>query len=224
MSGTDHILYPAEKERETAPIFLLLGEEKADRVLDCLRELTEAPVSLAACPVEDWDRDLSPWPAKAVFKGGEDFGGGGDAALARLEQTVLPAVRASLSAPEAPVYLAGYSLAGLLAAYALFRLPWLTGAVCCSGSLWFPGFLEYAEAHSPAGKPERAYLSLGDKEKKSRNPVLSRVEEDTSAFRDLLLARGTDCTFVLNPGNHFQEPDKRMALGIAWCLERNRGT
>jgi predicted alpha/beta superfamily hydrolase len=224
MSGSDQILYPAERERETAPVFLLLGEEKADRVLDCLRELTDAPFSLAACPVEDWDRELSPWPAKAVFKGGEDFGGGGDAFLERAEQAILPAVREGLGAPAAPVYLAGYSLAGLLAAYALFRLPWLTGAVCCSGSLWFPGFIEYAEAHPLAGKPERVYLSLGDKEKKSRNPVLSRVEDCTTAFRDLLLSRGINSTFVSNPGNHFQEPDRRMALGITWCLDRERET
>ena len=218
MSGSDLILYPAERERETAPIFLLLGEEEGDHVRTSLRTMTDAPCSLAAFPVSDWDRDLSPWPAKKVFKGGEDFGGGGDAVLDKLESAVLPAVREALGAPEAPVYLAGYSLAGLLAAYALFRLPRLTGAVCCSGSLWFPGFPEFAESHPLAGKPERVYLSLGDKEKKSRNPLLSRVEDCTRAFRDLLLARGVRSDFVLNPGNHFQEPDRRMALGIAWCL------
>ena len=220
MKGSSFILYPAEKERETAPVFLLLGEEKADRILNCLLELTDSPVSRAACPVEDWDRELSPWPAKAIFKGGEDFGGGGNAMLERVEREILPQVREELGSPEAPVYLAGYSLAGLLAAYALFRFPGLTGSVCCSGSLWFPGFLEFAETHPLAGKPERVYFSLGDKEKKSRNPVLSRVEDCTTALRDLLLVRGTDCIFVSNPGNHFQEPDRRMALGIAWCLGR----
>lgn len=224
MNGPAHILYPAERERETAPVFLLLGEERGEKVRDALGALTtNAPCSLAVCPVPDWNRDLSPWPAKKVFKGGEDFGGGGDAFLADLERAVLPAVRSALCAPEAPVYLAGYSLAGLLAAYGLFRLPGLAGAVCCSGSLWFPDFLAYAETHLPAGRPERVYLSLGDKEKQSRNPVLSRVEDCTLAFRDLLRARGIDCTFVRNPGNHFQEPDKRMALGIAWCLEGEAG-
>lgn len=222
MSGADFVLYRAETDRETAPIFLLLGEERADRVLDALRELTAAPLSLAAFPVADWNRELSPWPAKRVFKGGEDFCGGGDATLEKLEKTVVPTVRETLGAPEAPMYLAGYSLAGLLAAYALFRFPGLAGAVCCSGSLWFPGFSEYAETHPLAGKPEQVYLSLGDKEKHSRNPVLSRVEDCTLAFRDLLLARDTDCVFVRNPGNHFQEPDKRMAAGIAWCLERGQ--
>ena len=218
MNGANFDLFPAETGRETAPIFLLPGEEETGAIRDRLRELTDLPCSLAAFPVSDWDRELSPWPAPAVFKGSGAFGGGGDATLERAEKRILPAVRAALGAPEAPVYLAGYSLAGLLAAYALFRLPRLAGAVCCSGSLWFPNFGEYAEAHPLAGRPERVYLSLGDKEKRSRNPVLSRVEDCTLAFQALLQARGTDCVFIRNPGNHFQEPDKRMALGIAWCL------
>ncbi len=223
MNQTGYALYPADRGQAAAPVFLLLGEERAERIQDSLRELTGTPCSLAAVPVSDWNRDLSPWAAKRVFKGGEDFGGMGDATLDRLERTLIPVIREELDAPEAPVYLAGYSLAGLLAAYALFRLPGLAGAVCCSGSLWFPDFLAYAEAHPLAGKPERVYLSLGDQEKRSRNPALSRVEECTLAFRDLLLARAVRSIFTLNPGNHFQEPDKRMALGVAWCLEREVG-
>ena len=223
MKTADYMLYPAETEPETSPLFLLLGEERADRVRDLLRELKAPPCSLAACPAADWNRDLSPWPAPAVFRGGEDFGGGGEATLEKLAHTVLPVLREDLSAPAAPVYLAGYSLAGLLAVWGLFRLPWPAGAVCCSGSLWFPGFPEYAQTHPLAGRPERVYLSLGDKEKKTRNPALNRVEDCTLAFRDLLLDRGVSSTFALNPGNHFQEPDKRMALGIAWCLEDSRG-
>lgn len=220
MSGSDFILHPAEAAPETAPIFLLAGEEECGNVAAAVKALTDRPFSLAAVPAEDWDRELSPWPAPAVFKGSEDFGGGGDATLERLEKVVLPGVREALGAPAAPVYLAGYSLAGLLAAYALFRLPWLTGALSCSGSLWFPGFREFAEGRPLAARPERVYLSLGDKEKRSRNPVLRRVEEDTLAFRDLLEARGVRCTFTLDPGNHFQEPDQRVARGIAWCLRQ----
>lgn len=216
---SEFALYPAPAGKETAPIFLLLGgEEDAGAVAERVRALTPVPFSLAALPVENWNAALSPWPAKAVFKGSGDFGGGGDATLADVETRILPRVRERLSAPEAPVYLAGYSLAGLLAAYALYRLPDLAGAVCCSGSLWFPEFLEYAESHETAGKPTRAYLSLGDKEKKSRNPVLSRVEDCTLRFRDLLNSHGVSCAYFPEPGNHFQDPEGRLARGIAWCL------
>ncbi len=214
---SEFALFPAEAGAETAPLFLLLGDgERAGEVAERVKALTPLPFSLAGVPVEDWDAALSPWPAKAVFKGNRDFGGGGDATLSDLEECLLPRLRGELGAPEAPVYLAGYSLAGLLAAYALFRLPGLAGAVCCSGSLWFPGFLEYAESHEPGGS--RVYLSLGDREKKSRNPVLSRVEECTLRFRDRLADRGVTCAFFPEPGNHFQDPDGRLARGIAWCL------
>ena len=30
---------------------------------------------------------------------------------------------------------------------------------------------------------------------------------------------GIDCTYELNPGNHFQDPEKRLAKGIAWILQ-----
>lgn len=216
---TGYRLFPPERGAGKAPIFLLPGgEERGETVLAKARELTTEPFALAYLPVEDWDRDLSPWPAPAVFKGGSDFGGGGNAALARLSGELLPSIREELAAPEAPVYLAGYSLAGLLAVYGLYRLPELTGCVCCSGSLWFPGFLDYARGHAPVGAPQRVYLSLGDREKKSRNPVLSQVETCTLALRDLLTSGGISCLYVSEPGNHFQDPEGRLARGIAWCV------
>lgn len=218
-AAADFTLYPADRDRSAAPVFLLLGEsEEAADLAAKVRGLTEKPFTLADIPVEDWDAALSPWPAKAVFKGENDFAGGGDATLAHIRSDVIPAIRESLSAPDAPMWIVGYSLAGLLAVYALYRLPELAGAVCCSGSLWFPGFVDYAGSHALAGSPQRVYLSLGDREKKSRNPVLSRVEDCTLALRELLENSGVTCTFVPEPGNHFQDPAGRLARGIGWCL------
>ena len=221
MSVLDLTLCPAERERDSAPIFLLLGESERDmEEIGRIRTLTDRPVSLTALPADDWNAELSPWPAKAVFKGESDFGGGGDVTLDKIRSAVIPKVRAELSAPSAPVWIAGYSLAGLLAVYALYRLPELAGAVCCSGSLWYPGFLDYAASHAPAAKPRGVYLSLGDREKKSRNPMLCRVEDCTLALRDLLTKDGISCTFVSEPGNHFQDPEGRLTRGILWCLEK----
>ena len=222
MSVLDLTLCPAERDRASAPIFLLLGESERDmEAVSRIRTLTDRPVSLAALPADDWNAELSPWPAKAVFKGEADFSGGGDATLDKIRSAVIPAIRAELSAPSAPVWIAGYSLAGLLAVYALYRLPELAGAVCCSGSLWYPGFLDYAGSHATAAKPQGVYLSLGDREKKSRNPMLSRVEDCTLALRDLLARDGISCTFASEPGNHFQDPEGRLTRGILWCLGKD---
>ena len=45
-----------------------------------IRRRTEIPFRLTAVKVESWNRDLSPWPAPAVF-GNEDFGDGAAALL-----------------------------------------------------------------------------------------------------------------------------------------------
>ncbi len=127
-------------------------------------------------------------------------------------------VREALDCPGAPCILAGYSLAGLCALYALYRTALFSGAISASGSLWFPGFLDYAVSRSFPRLPERVYLSLGDRESRSRNLLMRRVEENSRAFCALLEKQGVDCRFERNPGNHFQDPEERLAKGIAWIL------
>lgn len=43
-------------------------------------QMTDRPFRYLAVQVENWNRDLSPWPAPAVF-GDEDFGDGAEALL-----------------------------------------------------------------------------------------------------------------------------------------------
>ena len=59
---------------------------------------------LAAVKVDDWNQDLSPWQAPAVF-GNEDFGNG----AAKTLETVLDICSDS----SKKYYIGGYSLAGL---------------------------------------------------------------------------------------------------------------
>lgn len=201
------------------PLILLIGEEGCAQILAETRKRTSLPFTLAAVPIPDWDAQLSPWEAPRVFRGGQDFGGGAGETLEWLTGNVVPALRAALGRPGAPCCLAGYSLAGLFALYALWRSPLFSGALSASGSLWFPGFSDYAAAQPFAGNPERVYLSLGDRESRTRNPVMRTVEEHTRRVHALLRDRGVNTVFEMNPGNHFQEPELRLAKGIAWLLE-----
>ena len=201
-----------------APIvFLLTGDEDGAKVWGTARELTARPFSLVTVPVEDWNRDLSPWAAPRVFKGGKDFGGGADKLLETLENEIVPTVKAELRT-DAPCILAGYSLAGLCVVYALYRTKAFSGVISASGSLWFPDFMEFAAARDFARKPERVYFSLGDQESKTKNPTMCRVEEDTRALNETYAAHGIKTTFELNPGNHFQDAELRLAKGVAWML------
>ena len=212
--------FDGKSDAADAPIiFLLTGDEDGARVWDAARQLTARPFSLVTIPVTDWNRDLSPWAARRVFKGGEDFGGGADAFLRTLESEIVPAVRAEA---DAPCILAGYSLAGLCAAYAAYRTTAFSGVISASGSLWFPGFLDFAASHAFARKPERVYFSLGDKESRTKNPVMRLVEDNTRKLCDAYTAQGIETTFERNPGNHFQDAELRLAKGIAWILEEGR--
>ena len=214
--------FDGKSDAADAPIiFLLTGDEDGARVWDAARKLTARPFSLVTVPVADWNRDLSPWAARRVFRGGADFGGGADAFLRTLEGEIVPAVRAELQT-DAPCVLAGYSLAGLCAVYAAYRTAAFSGVISASGSLWFPGFSEFATSHAFARKPERVYFSLGDRESRTKHPVMRLVEDNTRRLCDAYAAQGVETAFELNPGSHFQDAELRLAKGIAWILEGGR--
>ncbi|MCR5526255.1 MAG: hypothetical protein K6F39_02580 [Lachnospiraceae bacterium] len=68
-------------------------------------------------------------------------------------------------------------------------------------------------------KPDKVYLSLGDKEAAAKNALLKTVADCTREIYESLGQRGIDTVFESNPGNHFKDFDIRMAKGIAWILE-----
>ena len=193
-------------------------EGEGSDVLKAVRSLTGADFSLLEVSGMDWNRDLSPWEAPAVFKNDVPFGGKADEFCNKLTEEAIPSALRQLGAMPSFIAIAGYSLAGLFAVYALYKSSVFSRAASASGSLWFPGFLEYASAHEFAGKPERIYLSLGDREAKTRNPVMGTVQDNTEKMAMFFRGRNVDVTCELNPGNHFQDPALRMAKGIADVL------
>ena len=142
--------------------------------------------------------------------------------MAELLDEVLPAAEANLAGAGLGVAwrgIAGYSLAGLFALWSTWQTDAFLRVASASGSLWYEGWLGFARGQEPAAWPERAYLSLGSKEHKTPNRLMRNVRTATEQTRDLLCSHGVECTFELNPGNHFQDPDLRMARGIRWILD-----
>ncbi|MBP5161448.1 MAG: hypothetical protein ILP16_00510, partial [Spirochaetales bacterium] len=129
-------------------------------VFDAVRSLTDADFSLLEVSGMSWNRDLSPWEAPAVFKGDSPFGGKADDYLKELTETVIPSAVSNLGDEPSAVYIAGYSLAGLFAVYSLFWTSVFSGAASASGSMWFPGFIDFASSHDLATRPTKVYLSL----------------------------------------------------------------
>lgn len=180
-----------------------------------LEDLRAAVVSVEGF---DWNRDLSPWPAKAVF-GNEDFGGEADAFLKDLTESILPAAERAMDIEPVWRGIAGYSLAGLFALYAVYKSSLFTRAASVSGSVWFDGWTDFAENRPFAAKVTHAYFSVGAKEKKTRNVRMQPVEENTRRMCELFRSRGAESIFVLNPGNHFVDADQRMADALDWLRQ-----
>ncbi|MBR2823546.1 MAG: hypothetical protein IKE24_07675 [Clostridia bacterium] len=131
-------------------------------------------------------------------------------------QNLIP--RSSVNVENARfVGIAGYSLAGLFALYALYRCDAFDRAASMSGSLWFPDFREYALTHAFPKRPEKIYLSLGDREAATRNPLLRSVQDNTEQLVSHYRELGLGVTWELNPGTHFTDPELRTAKGI-WAI------
>ena len=178
------------------------------------------PFTLVTISNLDWNRDMAPWDSPAAFKKGEPFTGGADDYLRLLVEEIIPRAEKELPGPPAWRGIAGYSLAGLFALYAIYRTDVFSRVGCMSGSLWFPGFKEYIFSHEPKRQPDCVYFSLGDKEAKTRNPVLKTVQENTEEIQTFYQNKGIDTVFQLNPGNHFVQGEERTTAGIEWLLSR----
>lgn len=203
-----------------APLIVLntFGNE-GEAVLEAVHADKMKDFSMLVVSDMDWNRDLSPWVAPAVFKNDEPFGGKADGFLKELVEQAVPDAVAELGEKPEYMAIAGYSLAGLFALYSLYRTDVFSRAASASGSFWFPGFLEFASSREFVGKPEKLYLSLGDAEARTRNPVMATVQDNTEKLAVLYRGRGLDTVFELNPGNHFKDPALRMAKGIRSILE-----
>jgi len=200
---------------EPAPlIYLNVFQGDGSDVSGHLSDLGAPAHTLVVMGDLNWDEQLSPWAAEPLFDG-DNFTGGADEYLAELAKIIG-------AEEETPAWrgIAGYSLAGLFALYAACRTDLFSGIVSASGSMWFPGFTEYLRENPPRIKS--AYLSLGGKESKTKNPVMATVEDKTREVRTILDSSGILTKLEMNPGGHFREPALRTAKGIDWLLRNTR--
>ena len=181
--------------------------EGIENEIRTIRELTEADFQLIAVKVESWNRDLSPWKAPAVF-GNEGFG---DGATEFLDEIL------KLCPDGRTCFIGGYSLAGLFALWAAYRTGRFAGTAAASPSVWFPGFPEFMRNNRI--QTSAVYLSLGDREEKTRNPVMAAVGNRIREAEDILKNQGVRCRLEWNPGNHFRDADIRTAKAFAWVLD-----
>lgn len=214
-----------------------------------IKELTGGQnFCLKAVRVNSWNTDLSPWPAPAVF-GSEGFGEGASHTLEKLLREIIPDILSENNEEKTEeksgdlifeesmpkkdsgayggrqfcgkkIYLGGYSLAGLFALWAGYQTDFFEGIAAASPSIWFPGFTDYMRDNTL--RTGAVYLSLGDREERTKNPLMSQVG---NAIRDgyaILRNAGINCTLEWNKGNHFKNPDLRTAKAFAWLMTQTK--
>ena len=174
-----------------------------------IREGTAREFRLITFKVSDWNNDLSPWKAPPVF-GKEGFGGGAADTLNEILEYCKDGTKT--------YYIGGYSLAGLFALWAACQTDLFAGVAAASPSMWFPGFSDYLKQYRIRSRA--VYLSLGDKEEKTRNPVMATVGDRIREACTMLQEQDTDCILEWNPGNHFKDADRRTARAFSWVLDR----
>jgi len=208
----DHIEYGSKSKNTDIVLIQPVNEFELrgiENEISIIRSLSSCDFSLIAVKIEDWNRELSPWKAPAIF-GNDDFGDGANETLSQILEHCRDR--------DKTYYLGGYSLAGLFALWAVYQTDIFSGVAAASPSVWFPGFDEYMKNGDI--KTGMVYLSLGDKEEKVKNPVMALVGERIRGVAACLEKNGTDCILEWNQGNHFKEPDVRMAKAFAWLLNK----
>ena len=211
--------------RTEMPKFLLVQPidehdlEVLDTEVETIQTLTRTPFTLVAFEIKDWQSELTPWAAPAVF-GKIPFGDKALETLAFVEDVLIPNLeqRRLYVKDSMRCLLGGYSLAGLFALWASYQSSRFDGIAAVSPSVWYPQWIAYAETHQPS--TSAVYLSLGDKEEKARNPVMAQVGNCIRKQHELLSEQGISTILEWNPGNHFQHSDERTAKGFAWIINQ----
>ncbi|MBO4406139.1 MAG: alpha/beta hydrolase [Clostridia bacterium] len=206
-------------------VYLLGSEEKELKTIVSLWNKPEyrpaAPVALAAIHPRDWSADYSPLKAPPLRPGEKPFGDGAGEYLEKIGRTLIPELEKKYNLASSPANrtLVGYSLAGLCALYGAFTAEGTFsrfGGV--SPSLWLEGFSDLMESLPISPAVRAVYLSLGKKEPVTKNPRMARVGEEFEKASALLSAKLPAGAFLSewNDGNHFYEPERRIARAIAF--------
>ena len=172
-----------------------------------IRNLINKDFRFIVVKVNNWYQELTPWKAPAVL-GNESFGDGAWQTLEKLLKICTD--------KNKTYYIGGYSLSGLFALWASCQTDIFYGVAAASPSVWFPGFVEYLKERKI--KSRSVYLSLGNKEEKTKNSVMSKVGDCIRELYAWMQAEEIQCTLEWNQGGHFKDPTLRVAKAFAWVL------
>lgn len=207
-------------ENDNAPIvYANMYTEVGKAVLEQCEKLSCKPFHLVTITKLRWDEELSPWAHDPVVSRSDHFTGEADQYARCMKEKIVPYIEDKLESPPYRI-IAGYSMGGLFALYAPYVTDLFSASVSASGSVWYPEFVAYVKSHDFLKKSDAIYLSLGDLESRTKNPLLKQTENCMKELLSIYQNKGIDSVFELNPGNHYKNAAYRLAKGIAWILKQ----
>ena len=197
------MIYPAPNTNKIC--YMILPEGIGEDLDVGLKELAgKYGVSIVVIPGANWNDDLTPWPAEGVFKKAKPFGGQAASFLDKLANEIIPEIEGGLGVVDAERTILGVSLSGLFAVWAGFNTDAFTNIISISGSLWYDGFTEWMNEHTPSLQVKKVCMLLGEKEKNAKDKRMATVEERTRAAAEILKSQSqVAVTFELVDGTHF---------------------
>ena len=191
--------------------------DELEKQVKSIWDTSKIPFDMAFFGVDDWNYELSPWKAPPVF-GKDGFGEGAVDTLTFVEKAIPELISRFKLDKGIPVVLGGYSLSAFFSLWSAYQSNLFSAIAAASPSVWFPGWIDFAQSNCP--KTKHIYLSLGDREQKTRNQVMSKVDSCVRETEKILREKGVDVFLEWNEGNHFKDTGLRCAKAFSWCLRR----
>ena len=208
------------RKRKAVPLIVFIGEEEDD--ITIVNDLPAASdYNLLCLYGMDWEKDLTPWKSASVFQKSREYKGKANDFIQLIIEKAVPKSAELIGYPQSEIWMVGYSLAGLFALYSAYRCNCFKKIACVSGSLWYEGFVEFIRNNSISTEVEQIYISLGDAEHKSKNPILASIDDCTNEVVNHLTLEGFKVFFEYNEGTHFTDPLGRIVKGIKLLLHRH---
>ena len=206
-------------------------EDYMTKAPEILLSLTsETNYLLIGISISDWNTYLSPWYCPRLFgKEDNDFKGQGQSIFDWLINNCIPKIEKEIINSNNNIqlkrYLAGYSLSALFSLWVFYsdknnKEKIFNGVIACSPSLWFIKWDEYIKDRE-ANEESLIYLSLGDKEGKTKNEVFKKMKSGMDKMIEKVRNDKNVKKYIFeeNKGGHYSDVELRMANGFKWIIE-----
>lgn len=160
--------------------------------------------------------DYTPWQAKAIRPGAENFGGQADEYHSELFNSVLPELQSRYSIDTNKIIYGGYSLGGLAAVYSLYRtnIPSAVFSIC--GSFWYPEFVNFCKENPVINQNACVYLCNGKTEGSHHHNILDTAPKCAEEIHALIHRQLNGITSVFDEFGHHENLANRYKALSDW--------